>query len=170
MRVLLFIITFSVFSLCAFGQINVNVDGKIDDNEYSSVYNVDKDFKVYISYDNNNVYVGLSSNSKGWVSVGFGSPVMDKSIMFIGYFDKKSNKFYVEQNIGVKHNHVKAEKNEVIKFSGNRDSKTTTLEFVIPRKLIGLELKGKVPVIWAYSSSDSLKTYHSKRGKFDLNF
>lgn len=170
MRVLI-LLTMITISIFAFGQAkNVKVDGVIQDKEYSSTYAVDKDFKFYISYDDKNAYVGMEANAKGWVSVGFGSPVMDKSIMFIGYFNKDKNKFEVEQTIGVKHNHVKAEKNEVINSAGKREGNKTVVEFVIPRKIGNVELKGEVDVIWAYSASDSLRAYHSKRGATKVKF
>lgn len=60
----------------------------IQDKEYFSTYAIDRDFKFYISYDDKNAYVGIETNAEGWVSVGFGLPMMDKLIMFIGYLNK----------------------------------------------------------------------------------
>lgn len=148
--------------------VSVKVDGVISDKEYSKIYDVDKNFKFYVSYDDKNVYVGISANAKGWVSVGFGSPIMDKSVMFIAYFDK--GKLVVEEFLGVKHNHVKAEKSSVIEFNGKREGNTTVVEFVLPRKLGEIELKGEVPTIWAYAMSDSIKSYHAKRGSTKVSF
>ncbi|MCX8029563.1 MAG: DOMON domain-containing protein [Brevinematales bacterium] len=169
-RIIFSTISLTILLSLSFAQAKVNVDGVIQDKEYTSVYNVDKDFKFHISSDAKNVYVGLESNSKGWVAIGFGSPVMDKSIMFIGYFNKDKNKFEVEQTIGVKHNHPKAEKNEVISSAGKRENNKTTVEFVIPKKIGNLTLQGEVDVIWAYSVSDSIKSYHSKRGATKVKF
>lgn len=149
---------------------SVKVDGVIGEKEYSKVFNVDKNFTIYVSYDSKNVYVGMVANSKGWVSVGFGSPVMDKSIMYIGYYDAKAKKFVVDENLGVKHSHVKVDKPSVINYAGSRDNNQTTFEIVIPRKIGNVELVGKVPVIWAYSTSDSIKSYHSKRGGLTIEF
>lgn len=73
----------------------------------------------------------------------------------------------------VRHNHPKAEKNEVINSAGRREENRTVVEFVIPKKIGNVELKGEVDLIWAYVVSDSLKAYHSKRDatrvKFFLN-
>lgn len=166
MRVVL--IVFLVLGVVLGGYSNVKVDGVVGDKEYSRVFNVDKDFRIHISYDTNNVYIGLVSSGRGWVSVGFGSYVMDKSVMFIGYFD--GTNFVVEEHFSVGRNHRKVEKQSIVSFAGKRDEKGTVVEFVIPRKVSNVELVGKVPAIWAYSSSDSVRSYHSKRGSLTIEF
>ncbi len=153
-----------------FAQSLVKVDGVIGDGEYEFKYDVDKNYVIYLSYDDSKVYVGLKGNVSGWMAVGFGSPIMNNAIMFISYLDKDSGKLVVNQFIGVGHS-VKPISNEVISYFGSIDGSTRVLEFVIPRKLGNVELKGRnFYSIWAYAKNDSLRTHHSRKGNFKINF
>ncbi|MGC8964141.1 MAG: DOMON domain-containing protein [Brevinematia bacterium] len=164
------IFVMAIASSLVFANASPKIDGEIKEKEYSKVYDLDKNFKVYVSYDEKNAYFTIDANSKGWVSLGFGSKKMDKAVMYIFYYDNNSKKFLVEQAVGIGHNHKTVDKPNSIVFEGKRLEGKTVVEFQIPRNLPNLKLEGKVDAIWAFSGSDSLKAYHSKRGSFEIDF
>ncbi|MBN2464604.1 hypothetical protein JXD38_03140 [candidate division WOR-3 bacterium] len=116
----------------------VGVDGFIDNEdgpEYPATY-TDKASGLTVNWglDDSLLYVGLSTKSRGWLAIGFGSPAMHGSNMIIGYYTDDSTK--VMNDIGAGHAHARAPQSD----SAIRDAEIdfddetglTTMEFVYP--------------------------------------
>ncbi len=142
------------------------IDGSVSEKEYTAFFDTKKGLKIYISYDDKNIYFGLIGDTKGWVSVGLGSPKMDGSVMFLGY--TKDGKPYVEEVIGKKHSHSKVDKSKVVSFSVKEEKNQTHFEFSYPIKGGNITIDKINDVIWALSQADSTQIYHKARGNFRI--
>lgn len=131
----------------------VSVDGYIDheDNEYPASFR-DPVTGITVSWghDDSLLYVGLEAKGKGWMAIGFGSPVMKGSNMVIGLCSEDSVAAF---------NHVGGERGHRA-FPGNisliedweidydDETNTMTMEFVYPlrwQKLPGTAVKSLDP-------------------------
>ncbi len=135
----------------------VSVDGMIEEveegeaPEYPATF-TDKrtGLKVHWGFDDEFIYVALETRSKGWVAIGFGSPVMDGSNMIMGYYTDDSAEVFNE--VGRNYTHAPAPGSDTLfdEWDIDRDDETgvTVMEFVYPLqfpKLSGLAIPGLVP-------------------------
>ncbi|MCX7732819.1 MAG: hypothetical protein N2248_06620 [candidate division WOR-3 bacterium] len=121
----------------------VSVDGYIDaeDNEYpASFRDPATGVTVYWGHDDSLVYVGMEAKGKGWLAIGFGSPVMNGSNMIIGLYSDDS--LAVFNHIGGERGHraVSGDIGLIEDWEIDYDDETNTLalEFVYPLRWQGL--------------------------------
>ena len=62
----------------------VTVDGVSAASEYTATAEIGKT-KLSLARDKDNLYVSITGETTGWISVGFGSLKMDGALMFIGF-------------------------------------------------------------------------------------
>jgi len=131
----------------------VNVDGYVDleDEEYpASFRDPATGITVYWGYDDSLIYIALAAKGKGWLAIGFGSPVMNGSNMFIGYYTDDS--VLLVNHIGTGRTHGAAKGNDSLledwEIDYDDETNTTVVEFVYPLNWAGLKgsaVSGLVP-------------------------
>ncbi len=155
----------------------VTVDGYIDaeDNEYpASFRDPATGITVYWGHDDSLVYVGMEAKGKGWLAIGFGSPVMSGSNMIIGLYSDDS--LAVFNHIGGERGHraVRGDIGLIEDWEVDYDDETNTMvmEFVYPLRWRGLEgtaVKSLEPgnvydfILARNSRSISLKAKHAQK-------
>ncbi len=122
----------------------VSVDGYIDaeDNEYpASFRDPATGITVYWGHDDSLIYVGMEAKGKGWLAIGFGSPVMSGSNMIIGLYSDDS--LAVFNHIGGERGHraVSGDYGLIEDWEVDYDDETNAMvmEFVYPLRWRGLE-------------------------------
>lgn len=121
----------------------VSVDGYIDteDNEYpASFRDPVTGITVYWGHDDSLVYVGMEARGKGWLAIGFGSPVMSGSNMIIGLYSDDS--VAVFNHVGGERTH-RAISNDIgliedWEIDYDDETNTLAMEFVYPLHWQGL--------------------------------
>lgn len=122
----------------------VSIDGFVDieDEEYPGKFSDPATgINVNWGYDDSLIYVALEAKGKGWLAIGFGSPVMDGANMFLGYYTDDSA--MVVNYVGVKHTHAPAKGNENLledwEVDYDDETNITTVEFAYPLRWEGLK-------------------------------
>ncbi len=122
----------------------VSVDGYIDteDNEYpASFRDPATGITVYWGHDDSLIYVGMEAKGKGWLAIGFGSPVMSGSNMIIGIYSDDS--LAVFNHVGGERSHrsISGDNSLIEDWEIDYDDETNTMamEFVYPLYWHGLE-------------------------------
>jgi hypothetical protein len=115
----------------------VSVDGYVDleEDEYpASFANPATGITVYWGYDDSCIYVALTSRGKGWLGVGFGSPVMHEANMVVGFYSEESSGVY--NVVGQQHVHSPVPESSSVleEYDIDFDDETglVTLEFAYP--------------------------------------
>lgn len=158
----------------------VSVDGYIDieEQEYpASFRDPATGITVYWGYDDSLIYVGLEAKGKGWLAIGFGSPVMDGANMFIGYYTDDSAE--VINHIGKGRTHSAAKENVSLfddwEIDYDEETNTTAMEFTYPLNWTGLKgaaITGLLPgetydlILARNPKSPSLGAKHSQRSHY----
>ncbi|MEO0020514.1 MAG: DOMON domain-containing protein [candidate division WOR-3 bacterium] len=158
----------------------VSVDGYIDieEQEYpASFRDPATGITVYWGYDDSLIYVGLEAKGKGWLAIGFGSPVMDGANMFIGYYTDDSAE--VINHIGKGRTHSAAKGNVSLfddwEIDYDEETNTTAMEFTYPLNWTGLKgaaINGLLPgetydlILARNPKSPSLGAKHSQRSHY----
>ncbi|TFH16987.1 hypothetical protein E4H04_05750 [Candidatus Bathyarchaeota archaeon] len=115
---------------------SVVVDGVVSDGEYLVTF-TDPTTGIDVSWVHNGslLYVALSGDNMGWLSIGVGSTNarMDGSNIIIGSVNEDGS--HVVDEVGVGHNHYqdtsRGGESNIIE-AGGKISDRTTIEFVIP--------------------------------------
>lgn len=158
----------------------VSVDGYIDieEQEYpASFRDPATGITVYWGYDDSLIYVGLEAKGKGWLAIGFGSPVMEGANMFIGYYSDDSAE--VINHIGKGKTHSAAKGNgslfEEWEIDYDDETNTTAMEFIYPLNWTGLKgtaINGLAPgetydiILARNPKTPSLGAKHSQRSHY----
>jgi hypothetical protein len=114
---------------------SVVIDGVVSNGEYPVTF-TDPTTGIRVSWVHNGslLYVALTGNNTGWLSIGFGSTDarMDGSNIIIGSVNADSTS--VVDEVGVGHNHYpdteRGGESNIIEYSGKTTDKTT-IEFII---------------------------------------
>lgn len=122
----------------------VSADGYVDweEQEYPGSFR-DPSTGITVSwgYDDNFIYIALEAKGKGWLAIGFGSPMMDGANMFIGYYTDDS--VVLVNHIGKGRTHTGAKGNDSLLDEWDIDyddeTNTTTIEFIYPLNWAGLK-------------------------------
>lgn len=122
----------------------VSADGYVDweDQEYPGNFR-DPSTGITVSwgYDDNFIYIALEAKGKGWLAIGFGSPVMDGANMLIGYYTDDS--VLLVNHLGKGRTHAGAKGNDSLLEDWDIDyddeTNTTTIEFIYPLNWAGLK-------------------------------
>jgi hypothetical protein len=157
----------------------VSVDGYIDveDEEYPASF---KDpatgITVYWGHDDSLIYVGMEAKGKGWMAIGFGSPVMNGSNMIIGYYSEDEPAVVNHIGSGRMHRAVKGGDTLIAdwEFDYDDEANTVVMEFVYPLRwqgLSGTAVKGLAPdsvydlILARNSRSASLGVKHGQKSR-----
>ncbi len=158
----------------------VSIDGYVDieEEEYPGRFS-DPATGIVVNwgYDDSLIYVALEAKGKGWLAIGFGSPLMDGANMFLGYYTDDSA--VVANYVGVKHTHAPAKGNENLlddwEVDYDDETNITTVEFAYPLRwegLKGVKISGLVPgevydlILGRNPKSSSFSTKHSQRSHY----
>lgn len=149
-------------------------DGRIDPGEYA----VREDFNgmsVYLRAENGTLYVGISSETHGWVAIGFGGASgMKNTDIVIAYVlpngtvvvsDSYSAGFSGPHNPDT----FLGGRDDITSYGGRENENGTVVEFSRPLKT-GDEYDYPIPpgkpfrVVWAYGPADDFQSMHIKVG------
>ncbi len=127
----------------------VSIDGYLekaedvaDEDEYPGSFSDPRTgITVSWGYDDSLLYVALSAKGKGWLAIGFGSPVMNGANMFIGYYTDDS--VLVVNHVGAGYSHKPAAGNDSLledwEVDYDDETNTTTMEFCYPLNWQGVK-------------------------------
>jgi hypothetical protein len=136
-----------------------SVDGVVQAGEYKFTQTKDgMSIGAKQSADGKTIYLSVSVQTAGWVSVGTGSAKMDKAIMVIGYVTGDTPTVLYQLGKGLSHSPTSPDgiTAKVIEKAG-----VTTLEVSMPA---GSHVKsGELDVLVAYSTKDEVKGRHTGR-------
>ncbi len=158
----------------------VSVDGYVDveENEYpASFRDPVTGITVYWGCDDSLIYVALEAEGKGWLAIGFGSPVMDGANMIIGYYSDDSAMVVNHVGKGKMHRVVSGTAELLVDWDVDYDDETntTTMEFVYPldwkglsgTAIAGIKHGGSYDLILARNAkSVSLSAKHGQKSKY----
>jgi hypothetical protein len=138
------------------------VDGVVTPGEYALTQDFPP-FKVSVSRTKDTIRLAVSTKTTGWVAIGPQSQVMDGAKIFMGAV-RNGQAVYTEQTgQGHRHSDTAAGAQLATKHAVAENAGTTTLELELPAaKVAGPDAKS-IPVILAYSTSDSFTEYHANR-------
>ncbi|MBN2352389.1 MAG: hypothetical protein JXD23_07460 [Spirochaetales bacterium] len=138
------------------------VDGVVKDGEYPLFFDL-APFKVWVSRSGDVIRFAVSAETRGWVALGFGSRRMDGADIFMG--EVKNGKEIFTEQIGRGHGHADnpAGKRFATRYAVKLDGDVTTMELECPAAKVVPKGAKELPVILAYSASDSLTQYHTAR-------
>jgi len=154
-----------------------SADGVIKVREYhgSNIYG---DYEIYWLNDEQYVYIAMKAKTSGWVSMAIqpGSKMKDADVV-IGFIEDGEATLYDFFSTGNYGPHSPDTQlggtDNIIEFGGKEEGGFTIMEF---KRALNTGDNYDIPlasgvnkIIWAYSSTDSLKTKHSKRGYGEIN-
>lgn len=157
----------------------VSVDGFVDieGQEYpGSFYDPVTGVTIYWGYDDTLLYVALSAKGTGWIALGLGSPKMDKSNIFIGYYTDDSTN--LENHIGAGWSHKPVTGANLLEdWEVDYDDETDemVIEFTYPLNWTGLKgtaISELTPgqtyslILARNPKSPSLKAKHAKKSSY----
>lgn len=149
-------------------------DGKISSGEYTVEKNVGE-MSIYFRVENGTLYVGISAETHGWVSIGFGGgPGMKNTDIVIAYVlpngtvkisDSYSTGFSGPHNSDT----FLGGHNDILSYGGREDENGTVVEFSRPLDTgdkydYQIPLEKPFRVIWAYGPTDDFQSMHIKAG------
>lgn len=156
---------FLIAAASAWAQAPV-LDGVISSGEYSFIETRNGiNVGASLSPDKKTLYLYVSAQTSGWVSVGVGSGVMDGAYMVLGYVSEGKENVLYELGRGRSHSPSFSEgvMAKVLEASG-----VTTMEVSMP---VGSSLKGgQIQLILAIGSNDNPKMRHSARASTTVRF
>ncbi|MFV2016387.1 MAG: DOMON domain-containing protein, partial [Candidatus Heimdallarchaeota archaeon] len=148
-------------------------DGVVSTGEYAIKEVVDPTFDVYYSTDASTIYMALVGVATGYVSMGFGSPIMQNSDIIIGYFDGATN---IRDTWAPGYSLTTDTSQDIISSAAGESAGVTTLEF---SRLLDtgdttqdnvITIGVTTDILWGYSAADDFVTYHSARGSTTIVF
>jgi hypothetical protein len=152
------------------------IDGTIADGEYDMMVSYDDDrFVVYWTFTGTELWMGISAETTGWVSIGF-DPVdrMKDSDMVFGWVENGDVlSIYDAYSTGVHGPHDpdtdQGGTDDISEAAGTEVTGWTTVEF---RRDLStgdpwdkdIPTAGTIPVMWAVGPKDDFKSQHDRRG------
>lgn len=142
------------------------LDGSLGQGEYSTVQTKNGiTVAGTLSADKSTVYVAVSAQTAGWVSIGVGSLKMNGAFMVMAFDDAgKPSVFY---ELGSGHSHAPATAAD-IKTAVKESAGTTTLEVAVPAAAYVKD--GTLQLIAAFGTKDNIRTMHAGRMATTLTF
>lgn len=136
------------------------VDGVFADREYSLVSEA-AGMKIGLTWTADELYVGVSAPTAGWVAVGLGAAKMDGAVMYIGYVSGDETQMKVQKGSG--HRHADLETNAPARYVMKETGGQTVLELAL--KPTGLIARGQksLDIILAMGGADSFASFHKAR-------
>jgi hypothetical protein len=138
------------------------VDGVVGASEYPVGTDFDK-MKLWLSRTADTLHVAVSGQTTGWVAVGFGSPMMDGALIFIGFVGA-DGKTTMKIQKGSGHSHGDVESDALIQFAAKEDKGVTTLELALKASSVIAKGVTDLPMIYAMGGADSFSSLMSFRG------
>ncbi|MBP1912030.1 DOMON domain-containing protein [Thermococcus stetteri] len=154
---------------------NWRPDGVIESAEYQYSFSTEG-LSVFFRVENSTLYVGISSETHGWVAIGFGGgPGMKNTDIVIAYVlpngsveisDSYSTGFSGPHNPDT----FLGGNDDILSYGGREDENGTVIEFSRPL-ITGDKYDYPIPigrpfrVIWAYGPTDDFQSMHIKAGQ-----
>lgn len=157
-------------------QVSFEADGEITEGEYKNTEVFDA-VTVYWSSDEEYLYMAMSAETQGYISIGFDPTEMMKDAdMVFGYVEDgvvTVLDLYSTGNFGPHPPDTElGGSDDIIESGGKEENGLTVIEF--KRLLVtGDEMdndldSGSVNIIWATGNADDLDRSHSNRGKGEI--
>jgi hypothetical protein len=144
------------------------VDGVIQKGEYSYNFSF-SDYELFLNWNGDKVYIGVTAETEGWIGVGINSSKMNESHIHIGFVDRGRVVFKEQSGVGKAHKDTNV--TYVKAFEMKEDSGNTTMELEYDQNDIIKPGQKNLEMIMAYGKKDTLTQYHgnTKRGiKIDI--
>lgn len=138
------------------------VDGVIQPSEYSYNYKF-SDYMLYLNWNGDKVYIGVTVETEGWIGVGINSSQMNDSHIHIGFVDRGRVVFKEQSGKGKSHKDTNV--NYVKDFEMKEESGNTTMELEYNQNDIIKSGQKKLELIMAYGKKDALTQYHGNTRK-----
>jgi hypothetical protein len=145
----------------------VTVDGVSAASEYTATAEIGKT-KLSLARDKDNLYVSITGETTGWLSVGFGSLKMDGALLFIGFVSADGKAQGKIQKGTSSHTHADAASDALVQFAMKEAGGMTTLELVLKASSVIANGATSLPIVWAVGTSDSFSALHKARGSLTL--
>jgi hypothetical protein len=111
--------------------------------------------------NNGTIYFGLEAQTTGWASIGFGSHMMDKAYIVIGYV--KNDQVLVKEHRGVGHGHKDTDENRLLDFSITESEGKNIFEGSLSSSGLIQDGEENLSFIIACSDADNVTTRHTFR-------
>lgn len=151
------------------------INGEIGQNEYTNHYETDINMDFYWSFDEENIYIGLTSPGSGWLAVGFEPTLrMRDAAIIIAHIENEE--LQIESHIGSAPTaHTEIENSYIINASGTNTSDGNIIEFSIPLNDNELDIElnenETYTLIFAYHNTEiSFSRRHSARTSTEIEF
>ncbi len=138
------------------------VDGIIQPAEYSYNYNF-SDYKLYLNWNGDKVYIGVTAETEGWIGVGINSSKMNDAHIHIGFVDR--GRVVFKEQVGKGKSHMDTDVNFVKDFEMKEESGNTTMELEYNQNDIIKPGQKQIEMIMAYGKKDALTQYHGNMRK-----
>jgi hypothetical protein len=139
---------------------SAKTDGVISAKEYSLTTG-GTDMQLSLSWIADTLYIGVTGQTAGWVAVGLGSPVMDTSIMYLGYVSGDKTSLKVQQ--GARHGHGDVDANAPLKYAMKEANGRTVMEIAVKAAWFIAQGQKELEVILALGGADSFTAMHRSR-------
>lgn len=142
------------------------LDGTLGQGEYATTQTKNRiTVAGTLSADKSTIYVAVSAQTAGWVSIGLGSLKMNGAFMVTAFDDAgKPSVFY---ELGSGHSHAPATASD-IKTAVKETAGTTILEVAVPAA--AYVKGGSLQLITAFGTKDNIRTMHAGRMATTLTF
>ena len=147
-------------------------NGNIEENEYTNnALFADGSIEIYWKNDNENIYMALKGQTKGWLAIGFEpSFLMKDADMIFGWVTESEVIVLDLYSTGAYGPHPPDTdlngSNDILEYGGKETETNTIVEF--KRKMNTgddydepLSQRQTITIIWAMSTNDSLDTQHN---------
>lgn len=165
-KIIILLLVMIVFGNVGLFSQEIEIDGWFDSSEGYSNKELQKVY-LFWTIEGEYLYVGIRAATEGWVAVGLGSPTMDGSNMFMGYYDDES---FFEEHLGQGHSHRQVEIDRDVEFELSYNDGFTFLEFRVPKADFLSSGQETLPVIVAYGNRKNFRSMHRYRDSTELIF
>lgn len=136
------------------------VDGVIAPDEYGGTQVLGR-YSIAMTRIGEEIYLGMSAQTAGWVAVGLGSLKMAGATIFIGYVDRNGLKLKPQR--GVAHTHTDTTTDALIGSAGTETGGRTTIELRLKAAPFLAAGSTQIQMIVAYGNTDSFTLPHAYR-------
>ena len=137
------------------------VDAAIGESEYHLTIETEK-MILNLSRNKEKLAFGLSGNTLGWISIGFGAVGMDNSHIIIGYIGEDGS--VVQEETGKGHSHSPADKQIVQNIMLTEKAGFSIFEGLVNARDIIKQDQEELHVIIACGSSDDFQSVRIQKG------
>ena len=155
---------FCMLVLFSTAAVAMDLNGLIEPDEYGFEKDLGR-INLFARVEGDELYIAISGETRGWISVGFGSLKMDGAHIVIGYVD--GDEVVFAEHLGSGHRHRNSRDKKMSAYGMTEIDGTTSMEVKLP---LDEFLDGnRVEMIFAFSRADNLRMIHNYKTSFALD-